>query len=212
MAIYFRARDRRECSPEEALDERGILRHGYGQRVPHTMRDGVSRLSDARAFWDQNRDSLLVVDARRIGGTEGNKPGYRVFDDDRGRQAIADARAAYIFDLENSWRTPPRDAAYGSYPLSAGEGSPCTVDGAAGTLVRQDGVLVCKPIAADAAKPPRDPEDEDDEDGDDEDEGEVTADARITSIDAMSAVHQRTMDALYRRIAEDVSRQWREGK
>jgi hypothetical protein len=50
MAIYFRAADHREVAADEALDARGILKHGYGQRVPHSMRDAAPRFSDGRSF------------------------------------------------------------------------------------------------------------------------------------------------------------------
>ena len=233
MAIYFRAADRREVPASEALDARGILRHGYGQRVPHTMRDAAPRLT-ARSFWDQG--NLRVTDARAIGGVEGCRPGYRVLDSDLGRQAIADARAAYIFDLENSWRSPPRDAAfgappYGAYPLSAGEGTACTVDGRPGRLVREGNVLVCQPLAADARTvDARDcPDCDGDGDGDGEDDdgetcatcrgsgqlpgddnGETTSDRRMLDVDAVSAAHQKSMAKIYQQIADDVSQRWRE--
>jgi hypothetical protein len=107
MALYFRVSDGRECTADEALDARGVLRHGYGQRVPTHLRD--SRFSDgARSFWDANRDSLLVVDSRRIGGTEGSKPGFRIFDNDLGRQAKLDAYQQYEAELTSAYRNPPR--------------------------------------------------------------------------------------------------------
>ena len=37
------------------------------------------------------------------------------------------------------------NAPTGAYPLSAGEGTSCTVNGAPGTLVRQGDWLVCQP-------------------------------------------------------------------
>ena len=45
-----------------------------------------------------------------------------------------------------AWRNPPRDAAfgaypYGAYPLSAGEGNQCTIDGRPGLLTRQGDVV-----------------------------------------------------------------------
>jgi hypothetical protein len=112
MALYFRVRDHREVSASEALDARGVLKHGYGQRVPAHMRDGAPRFSDGvRAFWDANRDRLLVVDARRIGGVEGNKPGFRIFDNDLGRQAKLDAYQQYEAELTSAYRTGLGDAA-----------------------------------------------------------------------------------------------------
>jgi hypothetical protein len=109
MAIYFRAADHREVAAEEALDERGLLRSGFGRRVPYAMRDAAPRFA-----WDQHRASLLVVDARRIGGTEGNKPGYRIFDADVGRAAKEAAYAEHEAYLRDAWRTPPPDAGFGA--------------------------------------------------------------------------------------------------
>ena len=77
-AQYFDRRTGRELSATEALRD-GVLRDGVSLRVHMNARDS------ARAFWDAHRDSLLVTDARAIGGTEGNKPGFRVFDSDVGR-------------------------------------------------------------------------------------------------------------------------------
>ena len=48
-------------------------------RVPAHLRDHAPRFRDGRQFWDRHRDGLLVVDARRVGGTEGNKPGFQNF-------------------------------------------------------------------------------------------------------------------------------------
>ena len=49
----------------------------------------------------------------------------------------------------------------GAYPLSAGEGSACTIDGRSGVLVRQGNWLVCQPrsqdAGLDASKPPTRP-------------------------------------------------------
>ena len=84
MATYFRARDRREVPAIEALDARGVLKSGYGRRVPAQMQDAASRFN-----WGAQRESLVVT------GTEGNRPGFRVLSDSNpGRQAIADAHAA----------------------------------------------------------------------------------------------------------------------
>jgi hypothetical protein len=66
------------------------------------------------------------------------------------------ARAEGIREMSDAWKTPPPvlDAAAvavlpaGRYPLSAGEGNPCTIDGAVGTLQRDGNYLVCR------AKPP----------------------------------------------------------
>jgi hypothetical protein len=100
------SRDGKRLSRAEALDERGIIRDGVIARTRMTMRDSAHRFTDARRFWDANRDTLLVTDARALGGTEGNKPGWRVADSPINQQAIADAHAAYEDDLVNAWKNP----------------------------------------------------------------------------------------------------------
>jgi hypothetical protein len=107
---YF-DRNGREVAEDEAM-RAGVLRDGFSLRIPTTLRDSTRFSDGGRAFWDANRDTLCVVDPRRVGGAEqGCRPGFRVFDNDLGRQAIADAHTAYRHDLENQWRNPPRDAA-----------------------------------------------------------------------------------------------------
>lgn len=96
---YF-DRSGRELSRAEAL-ENGHLKDGVSCRVHMSVRDS------ARSFWDAHRDSLLAVDARRIGGTEGNRPGYRIFDSDLGRQAKLDAYQQYEAELTSAYRNPP---------------------------------------------------------------------------------------------------------
>jgi hypothetical protein len=84
-----------------------------------------------------------------------NRPGYR-FTTDTTLRALAEVerQEAYeAYDREQSERdkhsgdagefreAPP----VGAYPLSAGEGTTCTVNGEDGTLVRQGDFLVCQP-------------------------------------------------------------------
>jgi hypothetical protein len=46
---------------------------------------------------------------------------------------------------------PPRARLHaGAYPLSAGEGSRCTINGADGRLVRRGDWFVCEPVKQDA--------------------------------------------------------------
>jgi hypothetical protein len=85
-AQYFDRRTGRELSAMEALSD-GVLKDGVSMRVRMTARDGAPRFSDARSYWDQHR------------------PGFRVLDNNLGRQAIADAHAAYVHDLENAYKT-----------------------------------------------------------------------------------------------------------
>ena len=110
--------------------------------------------------------------ARRFGLTDGlqlHRPGFRRVTNaaalERTRQAYNDAEAA---DRE-AWRNPSTRLDYnehtgsdpdrtgagapakgsgapaGAYPLIAGEGSACTVNGAPGVLQREGAWLVCKP-------------------------------------------------------------------
>ena len=131
----------------------------------------------------------------------------------------------------------PRDAAfgsypYGAYPLSAGEGAQCTINGAPGPLVKEGGALVCRPLGTDARTldagdcPDCDGTGEDD-DGDDcptcQGSGELDDDnngngkrlpqgeddRRTVSVDAMSANHQREMARLYDAHARELGEAWR---
>jgi hypothetical protein len=205
-ARYFDATGR-ECSPTEAL-RAGVLRDGFSLRT--SLRDSSH---GARSFWDAHRDELLVVDARRIGGSEGNKPGYRVFDDDRGRQDIADARAAYIFDLENAWRTPPRDAAFGSLDAK-GKEDPLPVTGRS-RCPECDGRGVvhgkyCQGCGGDGWV-----DDDDDEADDDMPQGELEQMTSATdrrTIDQMSRDHSVAMQRIYDARNREISEAWREGK
>jgi len=84
---------------------------------------------------------------------------------DAGRAMDARERAYLEMcdDLSNAWkRRPPAlpwDAApappAGAYPLSAGEGNACTINGRPGTLQREGDWLVCEPTDRADAAPPR---------------------------------------------------------
>jgi hypothetical protein len=59
--------------------------------------------------------------------------------------------------LSTAWHRPlPDGAPAGAYPLSAGEGSACTINGAPGTLQREGDWLICRPAPAESATDPRD--------------------------------------------------------
>jgi hypothetical protein len=203
---------------EQTATRHGVLQSGYALRVPTTLRDHAPRFSDARSFWDQHRDTLCVVDSRRIGGTEGNKPGYRVLDHDFGRAEREAAYRDFEAYLNDSWRQPVRDA-FGSIPYTgAAEGGQCTVDGRPGRLVKEGNALVCRPISAE--KPRRDPEEDDDDDEDDDDmpQGELeqmtraTSDRRVLDVDTISANHQQRMQQLYDAHARELSEAWKGNK
>jgi hypothetical protein len=124
-----------------------ILEDGERLRVPMTMADSAN----ARVLADRFRGTSLRW-ADGSPGVVGHRPGFvTAGDSERIRHAAwLESRQA----LCDAWRTPARDAAAGSYPLSAGEGSACTINGAPGTLVREGDVLVCRPHATDAARRP----------------------------------------------------------
>jgi hypothetical protein len=58
------------------------------------------------------------------------------------------AREQGIREMSDAWRTQDAPAVQnlpvGRYPLSAGEGNPCSKDGSPGRLVRQGDYLVCE--------------------------------------------------------------------
>jgi hypothetical protein len=155
-------------------NEDAILRDGQRSRVPMFLRNGainpnlrpVQRAKAVRQQQQQTDDAV----ARRFGLTDGlalHRPGFRRLTDAaalaRVQQAYADADIA----AANAWRTrldnseftggevrntgtgaPGRrpNAPPGSYPYNAAaEGTPCTINGAPGTLVRQGNWLVCQP-------------------------------------------------------------------
>jgi hypothetical protein len=118
------------------LDENDILRDGQRLRVPMLMRDHLTPLQRAVA---------TPFDASL------HRPGFRYAADYTPRREALDQ---YIRDISNAWR--PRDAEPpDTYPLSAGEGSACTINGAPGTLQREGDWLICRPAPADPATDPR---------------------------------------------------------
>jgi hypothetical protein len=145
---------------EENEDQRsGILKDGQSVRVSLFMRDGSTINPDltptqrAKALHQtQTEDAIArkygLSDARQL-----HRPGFRRNTDaaalERSRAAYAayDAADAVAYkhnqagDTGEFAQAPP----VGTYPLSAGEGSTCTVNGQDGVLVRQGNWLVCKP-------------------------------------------------------------------
>jgi hypothetical protein len=99
----------REVAEHEAM-RAGVLRDGFSLRVPTVFRD--SRFRDGKQLWASGQPAVTDGDAT---GSSGNRPGWRVAASPINRQALYDARASYIHDLENSWRNPlfgraaPRD-------------------------------------------------------------------------------------------------------
>ena len=158
-----------EYEEEEYGD--AILRDGQTLRVPLYMRDGainpnLTPTQRAKALHDQQTADAR---ARSFGLTDAlqlHKPGFRRSTDaaalERSRQAYAayDAADAAAYKQTRDYgeftgseaRNPGAgapgrgsNAPPGAYPLIAGEGSPCSINGAPGTLVRQGNSLVCQP-------------------------------------------------------------------
>ena len=220
----FFDRSGRPISAAAAHDQRGIIKDGVRMRVQ--FRDARQHFGDARSYWDRNKDALLVTDA--IGGTEGNRPGFRVLDAPINRQAIADARAAYLNDLENAYKTPPTGAGeQGAIGQRAGD--LCTINGRAGHLRMVNGTLQCVADGADAApdegRPHKrrvweEPDEDDDDDADevaesvsDDDCSPFGAgDRRTRTIDEMNVTHQRNMQRIYDQMAFELSNAWRGNK
>ncbi len=111
--------------------------------------------------------SARIVDA--AGNTEFNRPGYRILvGDDAGRQAVADARAAYLRDLQNSWHSPgfggdPSITGQGEHGRRDQPGDICMINGFSGHLRMVNGKLQCVPDDActDAKRGRRDEDDDD---------------------------------------------------
>jgi hypothetical protein len=100
------------------------------------------------------------------------------------------ARAEGIRQMCDAWKADApavQDLPAGRFPLSAGEGNPCTIDGDAGTLQREGGYLVCR------ARPPIGP-----------------TRSGASSGDGMSAADaQAVKDRAWREMVDDVSNAWR---
>jgi hypothetical protein len=134
-----------EDDDDSPFDERGILKDGRSIRV--SFMDSLK----ARQGPGGARTQPLVGDARFVPMADA-------------KQALADAYRDYDLADDERWRHPPngpplqrdasgevgRDIPAGAYPLSAGEGSRCTINGADGSLVRKGNWLVCEPVRKDA--------------------------------------------------------------
>ena len=195
----------------------------------------MSARDSARSFWDAHRDSLLVVDARRIGGTEGNKPGYRVLDSDAGRAEREAAYREHEAFLRDSWRNPPPDAAFGSFDRKIKKYNARGQE--EGWFETEEGDSASVGDAKKKEDPPvtgrsRCPEcdgrgvvhgktcqgcggdgwvDDDENNEDDDDNGETAASDRRT-VDQIAHDHVAAMERLYAARNREISEAWREGK
>lgn len=110
---------------DDPLDENGLLKDGCSIRVPLMMRDSLTPLQRAVA------GARLLHD----GGDplSFNRPGFRMLVDALARDASEEARAASIREMCDAWKTKDAAPPAGAYPLRAGEGRVCTIDGVPGT-------------------------------------------------------------------------------
>ena len=116
-------------------DDDAILQDGGRLRVPLYAMDSVQR--------GVAGPGVRVTDAFGDPGLGLRRPGFRVaqVDETARRKAYADYDANLISAYRND-AAPP-----GAYPLSAGEGNACTINGAPGHLERKGDWLVCRPDA-----------------------------------------------------------------
>jgi hypothetical protein len=215
---YFN-RDGDEVSAREALHG-STLRDGFSIRVPTLFRDAArQQFGDARAFWDRNRASLLVTDVRRIGGTEGNRPGFRVLDNDLGRSAKDAALRQYERFLNDAYKSAsPRDAEVEEEDDDGGrkecpqcEGSGFDANGERCRRCQGSGEIPDdgddEAEAVSDAKRRRRPPDDDDDDDDRPPFG--SQDRR--SVDQIAANHRRNMARVYDSYARELSEAWKGG-
>jgi hypothetical protein len=226
---YF-SRDGRELSAVQALDAKGIVRSGVITRVPMTMADGARpglhyprqhfTVTDARQYWDRNRDTLLVTDARGIGGTEGNKPGFRVLDNDLGRSAKDAALRDHERYLNDAFKNPlGRDAESVEEEDADGERQECPACSGSGYDADGERCRRCQgtgevpddddeeaEAVADAKRRRRRPEPDDDDD----DPPFGSQDGR--SVDQIAHEHRRNMAKIYDAYARELSEAWKGGK
>src|SRR5262245_18564353 len=165
MSIRRRYIDRhgRSVDDHEALDGRGCVKDGYGVRVALTMTDARHRMKtvhrepfgrelgsfETEVERDDEDDRGRRDDAALSGAALAlHRPGYRAstrVNDD----AAVEAYRQYIADQANAWKKRNAQPPPGAYPLSAGVGTACSINGAPGVLVESDDGqwLVCKPAS-----------------------------------------------------------------
>jgi len=152
----FAVRDHSPVDDDDAFDERGVIRDGYGVRVPLFMMDSMQKAvrADARrrkaverdpmgrvrsTFEEEEADAMMTDAELSL-----HRPGYRTLgtlNDDEAVRAYNDS----VREKCNAWRKRDERPA-GAYPYDPGrEGQACTIDGRPGTLQRRGDALVCVP-------------------------------------------------------------------
>jgi hypothetical protein len=108
------------------------------------LKDGA-RLRVKTSLMDHRTDDQAwITDANGNAGLFLHRPGWRcLLSDDAGAAAKEAMYQQYDADLVSAYKQDAPPA--GAYPLSAGEGQSCTINGMTGTLVKEGGWLVCKP-------------------------------------------------------------------
>jgi hypothetical protein len=143
---------------KDVVDANGIVRNGKVVRV--SFMD--SRRAQGWAMPDSRPGGPFVVDGRPGAWATDNRRALAAAELEDAKQELADAYADYDAADANAWRHPPngpplqrdasgefgRDIPAGAYPLSAGEGGRCTINGQDGRLVRKGNWLVCQPTRA----------------------------------------------------------------
>jgi hypothetical protein len=145
-----------EDDDDSPFDRNGILKDGRSIRV--------SFFDAMRARQPEDHEVIVnrgfAMQDSRPGGpwTAPDRRGAVELGD--ARQRLEDAYRAYDEADANAWRNPPsgpclqsdasgefgRDIPEGAYPLSAGEGTRCTINGQDGRLARKGNWLVCEPV------------------------------------------------------------------
>ena len=138
-------------------DPQGRLKATY-EEEEEEQKDAAMIANDATYITDATGAPYVLADA--LGRTDryslARDNGFRrlipVGNHADGTATVQQARRDMIDAMSNAWRG---DAARpGAYPYrAAAEGTPCTINGRPGTLVREGDYLVCKPSARQDAHP-----------------------------------------------------------
>jgi hypothetical protein len=145
---YFDRRGRK-LDPADALQD-NMLRDGVTVRVPLHLADAARSAvrplritdarSDAREYWDAERDALLVTDGHGDDLFGLHRPGFRVLDNDFGGTAKRDAYADYNRWTCVAYKTPPTPTAADARSALS---TPCPDCGGAGANANGDDCPYC---------------------------------------------------------------------